>query len=89
MYLPNFTYMVTLYHITLYNTIPTYFTLNEKALENIVGKGENAGDQHFLLLPQYFPPLPKKIQLFDSLLFFRLQMLSFWSSLKFCHLVES
>ena len=24
-------------------------------LENIVGKGENAGYQHFLLFPQYFP----------------------------------
>ena len=23
-------------------------------VENIVGKGENAGDQHFLLFPQYF-----------------------------------
>ena len=23
-------------------------------VENIVGKGENAGYQHFLLLPQYF-----------------------------------
>ena len=26
------------------------------ALENIVGKGENAGDQHFLLFQQYFNP---------------------------------
>ena len=26
--------------------------------ENIVGKGENAGYQHFLLFPQYFLPLP-------------------------------
>ena len=25
-----------------------------KAFENIVGKGENAGDQHFLLFPQCF-----------------------------------
>ena len=24
-------------------------------VENIVGKGENAGYQHFLLLPQFFP----------------------------------
>ena len=23
-------------------------------IENIVGKGENAGNQHFLLFPQYF-----------------------------------
>ena len=24
-------------------------------VENIVGKGENAGNQHFLLFPQWFP----------------------------------
>ena len=29
-------------------------TLKKKALENTVGKGENAGNQHFLLFPQYF-----------------------------------
>ena len=28
------------------------FVIDSK--ENIVGKGENAGDQHFLLLLQYF-----------------------------------
>ena len=26
-------------------------------VENTVGKGENAGHQHFLLFPQYFPKL--------------------------------
>ena len=31
-------------------------TLREKNLENIVGKGENAGNQHFLLFPQCFLP---------------------------------
>ena len=25
--------------------------------ENVVGKGENAGNQHFLLFPQYFQKL--------------------------------
>ena len=29
-------------------------TLRKKALENTVGKGENAGNQHFLLFPQCF-----------------------------------
>ena len=29
-------------------------TLGEKPFENIVGKGENAGKQHFLLFPQWF-----------------------------------
>ena len=35
--------------ITLYQTIPILTVLMNKALENTVGKGENAGDQHFLL----------------------------------------
>ena len=29
-------------------------TVRNKPLENIVGKGENASNQHFLLFPQYF-----------------------------------
>ena len=29
-------------------------TLKQRALENIVGKGENACNQHFLLFPQCF-----------------------------------
>ena len=33
----------------------------KKAFENIVGKGENAGNQHFLLLPQCFLLFPKQI----------------------------
>ena len=28
-------------------------TIRKKALENIVGKGENAGNQHFLLFPRF------------------------------------
>ena len=28
-----------------------------KAFENIVWKGENGGNQHFLLFPQYFIPI--------------------------------
>ena len=36
-------------------------TLKYRAFENIVGKGENAGNQHFLLFPQCFLPFPKKI----------------------------
>ena len=35
-------------HLTLYHTIPT---LGKKPFENIVGKAENAGNQHFLLFP--------------------------------------
>ena len=32
--------------------------LENKASENIVEKGENAGNQHFLLFPQCFLPFP-------------------------------
>ena len=35
-------------------------TLQQKLFENIVGKGENAGYQHFLLFPQCFLPIPNK-----------------------------
>ena len=33
--------------------------------KNIVGKGENAGNQHFLLFPQCFLPFPNQISGFD------------------------
>ena len=43
------------------NSLPTILTFNDprekKVLENTEGKGENAGNQHFLLLPA-FSPLP-------------------------------
>ena len=48
--------------------------MKEKPSENIVGKGENAGNQHFLLFPQYFQPIQKWMGKFLSHIFF------FWSS---------
>ena len=51
-------------------------TLRKKPYENIVGKGENAGNQHFLFFPQCFLPIPKRISVFKLHLFCRLQMLS-------------
>ena len=63
--------------------------LYRKPLENIVGKGENAGNQHFLLFPQCFLPFPKQIPISQSHLYCRLQMLSIWTSLKFHHLEKS
>ena len=39
-------------------------TLKQRAFENIVGKGENAGNQHFLLSPQSFLPFQNKISIF-------------------------
>ena len=35
---------------------PTYIHQNEKLFENIVGKGQNAYIQHFLVFPHYFLP---------------------------------
>ena len=56
-------------------------TPKEKALENFVGKGENAGKQHFLLFQQCFLPFPNEIQISDSQLFVikmeQLEILSF------------
>ena len=40
--------------LTLYHTIPTFNDPEEEGFENIAGKGENAGNQHFLLFPQCF-----------------------------------
>ena len=64
-------------------------TLYKKPFENIVGKLENAGNQHFLLFPQCFLPFPIKTLTFESHLFCHLLMLSNRSSLEFCCLVKS
>ena len=42
-------------------------TLGKKPFENIVGKGENAGNQHFLLLPQCFQLYQRQKSLFNPL----------------------
>ena len=58
--------------------------------ENIVGKGENAGNQHFLLFPQYFQNLSSSGSLkvgivcnFHQISNCHLQSLSVWKGLKF------
>ena len=40
--------------LTLYHTMMTFDDWRIKPFENIVGKEENAGIQHFLLFPQCF-----------------------------------
>ena len=40
-----------------------------------MGKGENVGNQHFLLFPQFFLPFPKQIAIFQLNLICGLQML--------------
>ena len=44
--------------LTLYHTIPTFNDPEgDGFFDNIVGKAENAGNQHFLIFPQCFLPL--------------------------------
>ena len=40
----------------------------EDPLKNIVGKGQNAGDQNFLLFPQFFLPIRVQIRSFSPFL---------------------
>ena len=45
----------------VFTTQSQLFTpLEKKAFENIEGKGENAGNQHFLLFPTMFSTLPNR-----------------------------
>ena len=71
--------------LILYHTITI---LGKKPFENIVGKGQNARNQHFLLFPQCLLPFLKQISIFQSRLFYRLQVFSIWTSLKNCCLVS-
>ena len=72
-----------------FTTLPRFLTtLKRKPFENIEGEGENAGNQHFLLFPQCFLIIPKRISDFKLHLFCCLQMLSIWTGLKICHLVN-
>ena len=47
-----------------------------KPFENIMGKGENAGNQHFLLFPKCFLPFPEQLGIFQSHLLCCLKILS-------------
>ena len=64
-------------------------TLRKRPFENIVGKGENAAKQHFILFPQCFLPYQRHKSSFDLCMNCRLQMLLIWTSIKFCCLVKS
>ena len=75
--------------LTLYQTIPTFKDPKKRPFENIVGKGENAGNQQFLLFTQCFRPILKTNSVFKLNVFCCLQMLSIWASLKICRLVKS
>ena len=65
-------------------------TVKKKPFENIAGKGENAGNQHFLLFTQCFLHIPKKKKiLLVSYIYIVCRCFQFWTCLKFCHLVKS
>ena len=62
----------------------------KKPSENIVGKGENAGNQHFLLFPQCFLPFAIHVSSFTLHLFCRLQIHSIRTrSRSYCPVVSS
>ena len=44
---------------------PDFTTLRSKPYENIVGKGQNAGDHNFLLFPQYILLIPVQTSIFE------------------------
>ena len=63
-------------------------TLGKKPIENIVGKGENAGNQQFLLYPQCFL-LDQKTEIIILAIFVVCNFFKFGSVQKNCHLVMS
>ena len=68
--------------LTLYHTVRTFDDPEKEVFWKNCGKGENAGDQHFLLFPQCYLPISKRISVFQLFLFCRLQMHSIWTSIK-------
>ena len=64
-------------------------TMCQKPFENIVGKEENAGNQHFLLFLPYLLPFSKQISIFQAHLYCRLQMLSIWKYLTLLRVVQT
>ena len=64
-------------------------TLKKKPFDNIVGKGENVGNQHFLLFPHCFLPIPIRISVVMLRCICLVQMLLIWTSPKICCLVKS
>ena len=67
--------------LTLYSTIPTFSYPRRKSFENILRKGENAGNQHFLPFPRHFQTCQGR---FEQHRKSRLQIISVWTLLKFC-----
>ena len=73
----------------LYHEFPSFKDSQGEPFENIVGKEENAGNQHFLLFPQRFLLFSKQISTFELHSFCCLQMLSIYISPKVCLLIKN
>ena len=58
-------------------------------VDNIVGKGQNASNLHFIGFPQCFLPYEREILSLGPHFNCCLQMLSIWTSLRFCHVIKS
>ena len=62
--------------LTLYHTSTTFNDLASlRLLKTLFGKGENAGNQHFLLFPQCFLSYRRQTPSFEAHMNGRLQML--------------
>ena len=64
-------------------------TLRKRPFQNIERKGENAGNQHFLLFPQCFPPFPIINFKIQSFLVCQVQIQYFEFGTKICCMVKS
>ena len=63
-------YWLPVFSLEPYTTTLTFNDPMKKPFENTVGKGENAGDQHFLLFPQCFLPFSETKFNFCSHIYF-------------------
>ena len=74
-------------YLTLYHTIPTFNDPEKVAFWKHCGKRRKCWSPAFSPFPTMFSTLPhNKFQFFKSHLSCDLQMLSIWTSPKFCHL---
>ena len=64
-------------------------TIRKKPFENILGKVENAGHQHFVLFPQCFLTYQRQIHSLEPYSNCHLQMYTIWTNLQFHSLINS
>ena len=69
--------------LSIYHTMPPFNNLEKKILGNIVGKGENAGNQHFLLFLQCFLSIKDRSHNFRYIEFVVCRCVEFGSFQKF------